>query len=135
MYSNITAPRSAPKNIRYLTDQATTTSLTFSFEVVPCGSRGGNISYDPKVTILDNDNEGRELEDNINAIFSFTFNNGTGTVTISGLQSETPYLFRVRGINGNGTHGTLPGPYGIFTSGWTSAVIGKTQSLLFMNLQ
>ena len=147
MYWNITAPKSAPTNISYLADRATRTSLAFSFRILPCGSRGGDISYDAKVTILQEElDEQKEeeveeeeveeedslLEDNINAIFNYTFNNDSGIVSVSGLQSDILYGLRLRGISGNGT---LPGPYGKLNSGRTSAVPGKTQSLLFMILQ
>ena len=84
-------------------DQRTTTTLTVSFQPIPCGSRKGAISYDVELLVFANNQ--RE----INAQFNFVNSNNLVTVTISGLQYGTFYTFKVRGVTGGG--GTLHGPF------------------------
>ncbi|XP_072048352.1 receptor-type tyrosine-protein phosphatase kappa-like [Amphiura filiformis] len=79
-----TAPTVAPENLEF---SATTTSLTFSWDEVPCGNRSGSISA-----------------------YDYVFNSVSGTVTdrsksFSPLAACSSYTFKVRGVNvGNGPY-------------------------------
>ena len=72
------APVAAPTNLQY---SATTDSLTFTWDEIPCGSRCGNIT-----------------------IYEYTFASKEGNVTgrsetFDQLTACTNYTFKVKGVN------------------------------------
>ena len=76
------APAAAPSNVTFT---STTTSITFTWDEIPCGSRGGSITYE----------------------YVFDSNNGTSkstSETFNQLRPCSSYRFKVRAKNEAG-HG------------------------------
>ena len=92
----IPAPSAAPTNLTY---SATTDSLTFTWDEIPCGSRGGDIVRYDYISDID--------------IGYVT----TRSKTFSSLVACTSHVFNVTGVNGAGT-----GPY-------TDEIIGTTDTV------
>ncbi len=74
----IAAPSAAPINLQY---SATTDSLTFTWEEIPCGSRGGSITS-----------------------YEYIFDSTSGSATLRSetfdqLTACTNYDFKVKGVN------------------------------------
>ena len=92
MYTQL-APTAAPANVRITS--TTTTTLTYAWDHIPCGSRGGSISY--KYTL-----------DSIPPEAGTTT---ATTTTLTGLGPCTSYLFKVRATNdaGDGSEGSASG--------------------------
>ena len=89
-------PSAAPANVQV--DTATDTSLTFTWDEVPCGSRGGEITrYRYSFA---------ESGESFDAGNTFDTSDADRSITRTGLTCNTEYIFRVAAINGDGV-----GPY------------------------
>ena len=93
-----------------MASEATTTTLTFTFLEIPCGSRKGNTQYQYEIKDLGTDMVEQD------ATFQTSVSNEVNVV-VSNLRSGIQYSFRVRGSNGNGH---LLGPY---SGGWTGTTL------------
>ncbi|XP_072047720.1 uncharacterized protein [Amphiura filiformis] len=111
------APSVSPTNVQYISSQAS--SLTFTYNAIPCGSRYGNIQYQYEITDLSTNNVMIADDESIDE----SITNDVVTVTINSLQCRTGYRFRVRGANDDGQ---LLGPY--------TMAVDRSTSYVFMML-